>query len=77
MKQNNKKICVIGLGYIGLPTAALLTNRGYDVHGVDIVQRTVDIINEGNIHIVEPGLNTFVRSAVKSGKLKASTTAKE
>ena len=71
---NRKKICVIGLGYIGLPTAALLANRGYDVHGVDVVQSTVDTINEGNIHIVEPELDTFVRAAVNSGKLIASMT---
>jgi UDP-N-acetyl-D-mannosaminuronic acid dehydrogenase len=67
----NKKICVIGLGYIGLPTAALLANRGYDVYGVDVVQSTVDIINRGEIHIVEPELDTFVKAAVNSGKLKA------
>ena len=66
-----KKICVIGLGYIGLPTAALLANRGYDVHGVDVVQSTVDIINRGEIHIVEPELDSFVKAAVNSGKLKA------
>ncbi len=70
-----KKICVIGLGYIGLPTASLLANRGYQVHGVDVVQSTVDIINQGKIHIVEPDLDTFVQSAVNSGKLVASTTA--
>jgi len=69
----NKKICVIGLGYIGLPTAALLANRGYDVHGVDVIQSTVDIINRGEIHIVEPELDTFVKSAVNSEKLKADT----
>ena len=69
--MSNKKICVIGLGYIGLPTAALLANRNYDVHGVDVVQSTVDIINCGEIHIVEPELDTFVKSAVNSGKLKA------
>ena len=67
----NKKICVIGLGYIGLPTAALLANKGYEVYGVDVVQSTVDIINRGEIHIVEPELDTFVKAAVKSGKLKA------
>ena len=67
----DKKICVIGLGYIGLPTAALLANRGYDVHGVDVVQSTVDIINRGEIHIVEPELDTFVKAAINSGKLKA------
>lgn len=70
--NQNKKICVIGLGYIGLPTAALLANRGYDVHGVDVVKSTVDTINKGKIHIVEPELDTFVKSAVNSGKLKAS-----
>jgi len=70
--NQNKRICVIGLGYIGLPTAALLANRGYDVHGVDVVKSTVDTINKGKIHIVEPELDTFVKSAVNSGKLKAS-----
>lgn len=72
-----KKVCVIGLGYIGLPTAALLANRGYEVHGVDIVQSTVDTINEGKIHIVEPDLDTFVKGAVNSGKLKADTKPQE
>ncbi len=67
------KICVIGLGYIGLPTAALLANKGYDVYGVDVVQTTVDTINRGEIHIVEPELDTFVQAAVKSEKLKAKT----
>jgi len=71
------KICVIGLGYIGLPTAALLANKGYDVHGVDVVQATVDTINRGEIHIVEPELDTFVQAAVKSKKLKASLTPVE
>lgn len=72
-----KNVCIIGLGYIGLPTAALLANRHYHVHGVDIVQSTVDTINEGKIHIVEPELDTFVRSAVNSGNLKADTKPKE
>lgn len=67
-----RKICVIGLGYIGLPTSALLANRGYDVHGVDVVQSVVDTINQGKIHIVEPELDTFVKAAVNSGRLKAS-----
>ncbi|MFW3405399.1 UDP-N-acetyl-D-mannosamine dehydrogenase [Aliarcobacter butzleri] len=66
------KVCVMGLGYIGLPTAALLANKGYEVHGVDVVESTVNIINAGKIHIVEPELDTFVKSAVNSGKLKAS-----
>ncbi|MGM0608807.1 MAG: UDP-N-acetyl-D-mannosamine dehydrogenase [Candidatus Muiribacteriota bacterium] len=69
----SKKICVAGLGYIGLPTSALLANRGYKVHGVDVVQDVVDTINEGKIHIVEPELDTFVRAAVRSGDLIADT----
>ncbi len=75
--MNIEKICVIGLGYIGLPTASLLANRGYKVHGVDLVQETVDIINQGKIHIVEPDLDTFVQSAVNSGNLIANTVADE
>jgi len=77
MQNNNQKICVIGLGYIGLPTAALLANRGYDVHGVDVIQNTVDTINRGEIHIVEPELDIFVKSAVNSDKLKADTKPTE
>ena len=72
-----KNICVIGLGYIGLPTAALLASRGYNVHGVDVIQSTVDIINKGEIHIVEPELDAFVKAAVNSGKLHADITPKE
>jgi UDP-N-acetyl-D-mannosaminuronic acid dehydrogenase len=67
----NKKICIMGMGYIGLPTAALLANRGYQVHGVDINQHVIDTINRGEIHIVEPELDTFVRSAVQSKSLIA------
>ncbi len=72
-----EKICVMGLGYIGLPTASLLANRGYRVHGVDVVQETVDIINAGKIHIVEPDLDTFVQSAVNSGNLVADVMPTE
>jgi UDP-N-acetyl-D-mannosaminuronic acid dehydrogenase len=72
-----KKISIIGLGYIGLPTAALLANRGYQVDGVDVVQSTVDTINRGEIHIVEPELDIFVKNAVNSGNLRASLTPKE
>lgn len=75
--MQNKTVCVMGLGYIGLPTAALLANRKYQVHGVDVVQSTVDTINQGHIHIVEPDLDTFVRSAVNSGNLIADTKPKE
>lgn len=68
-----KDICVVGLGYIGLPTAAFLANNGYNVHGVDVIQATVNTINQGKIHIVEPGLEDFVKKAVDNGKLKADT----
>ena len=62
----------MGLGYIGLPTAALLANRGYQVHGVDTNQRIVDIINKGEIHIVEPDLDEFVKNAVNNNALTAN-----
>jgi len=74
--MQKKTVCMMGLGYIGLPTAALLANRKYHVHGVDVVQSTVNTINQGKIHIVEPDLDTFVRSAVNSGNLIADTKPK-
>jgi len=67
----------MGMGYIGLPTAALLANRGYQVHGVDIDQHAIDTINRGEIHIVEPELDTFVSAAVQSGSLVANTAPSE
>ena len=63
----------MGLGYIGLPTAALLASKGYKIHGVDVVQSVVDTINQGKIHIVEPELEELVKKSVESGNLKAST----
>lgn len=69
--RNDKKICVVGLGYIGLPTAALLANSGYEVHGVDINQYAVDTINQGKIHIIEPDLDAYVYRAVSANRLKA------
>ena len=71
--KSNLKICIVGLGYIGLPTAALLAKNGYRVHGVDINQNAIDTINKGEIHIKEPELSILVKTAVDSGKLKAST----
>ena len=66
-----KSITVIGLGYIGLPTAALLASKGYIVNGIDTNKHTVDIINKGEIHIIEPDLDAYVQSAVDDGKLRA------
>jgi len=63
----------IGLGYIGLPTAAVVAHKGVHVHGVDVNTRVVETINKGDIHIVEPGLADVVREGVQSGKLQAST----
>ncbi|MDD9178992.1 MULTISPECIES: UDP-N-acetyl-D-mannosamine dehydrogenase [Aliivibrio] len=69
-----KKISVIGLGYIGLPTAAVIASRGIEVIGVDVNQHAVDTINQGNIHIVEPDLDIVVRGVVTTGNLRATTT---
>jgi UDP-N-acetyl-D-mannosaminuronic acid dehydrogenase len=66
-----EKICVIGLGYIGLPTAALLAAKGHPVRGVDVKREAVDTINQGRIHIKEPDLDVLVKAAVQSGNLTA------
>jgi len=68
------KLVMMGLGYIGLPTAALIASRGIKVQGIDVNQSVVDTINEGKIHIVEPALDGLVKHVVERGLLKASTT---
>ena len=70
-------VCVVGLGYIGLPTASLLGTKGYEVLGVDVSDKVVNTINRGEIHIVEPDLDLLVKSAVNSGNLKAATQPAE
>ena len=72
MKTFNK-VCVVGLGYIGLPTAAVIASRGMEVLGVDVSTYAVETINQGKIHIVEPDLDMLVQAAVMTGKLKAAT----
>ncbi len=67
-----EKICVMGLGYIGLPTASLLATKGCAVVGVDISAEVVDTINRAEVHIREPELDVLVRSAVSSGNLRAA-----
>lgn len=67
-------ICVIGLGYIGLPTAAVMASRKQKVVGVDVNPRAVDAINRGEIHIVEPELDVVVHAVVTGGWLRATTT---
>jgi UDP-N-acetyl-D-mannosaminuronic acid dehydrogenase len=69
----NPEVVTIGLGYIGLPTSALIASHGTNVLGVDINQSVVDTINQGKIHIVEPDLDAIVSTAVSNGFLKAST----
>lgn len=71
------KVCVMGLGYIGLPTASFLGTKGYQVVGVDISPKIVDTINKGEIHISEPDLDVLVKSAVQSGNLTAALTPTE
>ena len=72
--MDKNKVCVIGLGYIGLPTAAILANNQFTVTGVDIQKNVVDTINRGEIHIVEPDLEHQVKKAIQNKKLVASTT---
>lgn len=74
MKQ---KICVLGLGYIGLPTAAMFASNGYPIIGVDVNEKVVQALNQGEIIIEEPYLDVMVREVVASGKLKAATQPEE
>lgn len=66
-----RKVCVIGLGYIGLPTAIMFSRSGFDVLGVDINKKTVDTLNEGKIHIEEPGLDKMLKDSVYRGTFVA------
>lgn len=74
MNVNIHTVAVIGCGYIGLPTAAMLASRGIFVTAVDIDEQVVSMINSGKIHIVEPDLESLVHSVVSSGYLRAQTT---
>jgi UDP-N-acetyl-D-mannosaminuronic acid dehydrogenase len=68
---SSTSVSVVGLGYIGLPTASVLATKGFKVHGTDVRTEVVDTINQGRIHIKEPDLDILVRSAVNSGQLRA------
>ncbi|HPD54367.1 MAG: UDP-N-acetyl-D-mannosamine dehydrogenase [Bacteroidota bacterium] len=70
------QVTIMGLGYIGLPTAALIASKGIPVQGVDVNKKVVDTINKGKIHIVEPDLEGLVHYAVQKGLLVASTSVK-
>ncbi len=75
--MQKKIINVIGLGYIGLPTAAILANNGFKVFGTDINKKNVDIINKGKSHILEPELDEYVGEAILSENLKVSVKPKK
>lgn len=75
--MQKKTVCVVGLGYIGLPTAALLARQGHKVVGVDLNAQVVETINQGRIHIIEPDLDVAVQQAVEGGHLIAYTQPKE
>lgn len=77
MSLHKSKVSIIGLGYIGLPTAAVLASVGHEVIGVEISQYVVDTVNRGEIHIVEPDLDSLVHAAVTSGRLRAVLAAEE
>src|SRR5512133_2459062 len=64
-----QKICVLGLGYIGLPYASTFATHGLQVVGVDVNPQVVDRLKEGELHIYEPGLRTLVQAALRSGNL--------
>ena len=71
MQPTFNRISVVGLGYIGLPTAAIIASRNVEVIGVDVSENVVNTINQGKIHIIEPDLDILVRATVQTGKLKA------
>ena len=71
------KLCVLGLGYIGLPTASTFATHGLQVVGVDVNPQVLETLRNGGVHIHEPGLRTLVEAAVKSGKLTVSEKPEE
>jgi len=74
---NFQKICVMGLGYIGLPTASTFATHGIQVIGVDVNQRVIETLKNGGIHIHEPGLRTVVEAAIKSGNMTVTEQPEE
>ncbi len=70
--MNFETLCVLGMGYIGLPTASTFATHGLKVVGVDVNQRVVDVLRNGEVHIQEPGLRTLAQAAFRSGNLRVS-----
>ena len=75
--MNFETICVLGLGYIGLPTASTFATHGVRVIGVDVNRRVVEVLHNGEVHIHEPGLRTLVQAAFRSGNLRVSAAPEE
>jgi UDP-N-acetyl-D-mannosaminuronic acid dehydrogenase len=75
--MNQRKVCVIGLGYIGLPTSAMFATHGFKVIGIDVNQNVVEALNQGKIIIEEPYLDILVQAAVRSGNLIAVTVPEQ
>ena len=75
--MNFKKICVLGLGYIGLPTASTFAANGLKVLGVDVNPTVIETLRRGDLHIHEPGLRTVVEAALKSGNMTVSSQPEE
>lgn len=73
----SQHVAFVGLGYIGLPTAVVMANSGLTVTGVDVMQDKVDAINDGQVPIVEPGLEEALHEALESGRFKATTQMPE
>ena len=71
-KGQRQSVCVLGLGYIGLPTASLLATKGFEVYGMDVNPKAVETVSAGGVHIAEPELDVLVKSAVQSGRLRVS-----
>lgn len=76
-RKQMKTICVIGIGYVGLPTAAMFASKGHRVIGYDLNEKAVNALNNGEIIIEEPGLAELVKRVVSEGKLSAQTTCPE
>ena len=75
--MNQRKVCVIGLGYIGLPTSAMFATHGFKVIGIDVNRNIVEALNQGKIIIEEPYLDILVQAAVRSGNLCAETVPEQ
>ncbi|ACJ15988.1 UDP-N-acetyl-D-mannosaminuronate dehydrogenase [Thermococcus onnurineus NA1] len=77
IEERTAEIAVIGLGYIGLPTAIMFANAGFRVIGYEIREKVVEKINSGKAHIIEPEIDELLRKAIESGNLKATSNPEE